>query len=82
MQALLQFILEGIVDNPKDIIINTSEDQYGFTTYDVSINPNDMGKIIGKNGKTISAIRKILKIRSMKTGKKFQLNLIDLPQTD
>jgi uncharacterized protein len=77
MEELLRYILEEIVDNPKDINITTSENEYGHITLEVRVNPEDMGKIIGKNGKIISAIRKLLKVKAMKMDRRFNLELID-----
>jgi len=77
MEALLRHILEGIVDHPEDITIKTSENQYGVLLLDVTVNPEDMGKVIGRNGKVISAIRKLLKVKAIKMGKRFQLELVD-----
>ncbi|MGI5827458.1 MAG: KH domain-containing protein [Patescibacteria group bacterium] len=77
MEVLLRYILEGIVDHPEDIEITSSENEYGHISLEVRVNPEDMGKVIGKNGKIISAIRKILKVKAMKTGKRFNLELVD-----
>jgi uncharacterized protein len=82
MQELLHYILEGIVDHPEDIVINTFDDEYGCQHLEVNVNPEDMGRVIGKKGQVISSIRKILRIKAMKMGKRFQLTLLDQNQTD
>jgi predicted RNA-binding protein YlqC (UPF0109 family) len=80
MEELLRYILKGIVDHPEDIKINSSESEYGFIVLTATVHPEDMGKVIGKNGKVISAIRRILKIKAIKTGKRFQLEITE-PQS-
>jgi uncharacterized protein len=82
MQKLLQFILENIVENPKDVSINQYENEYGTLVLEANVNPEDMGKVIGKQGKIISAIRKILKVKAIKINQRFQFNLLDQQQTD
>lgn len=82
MQVLLQFILENIVDHPEDIKIESEESEFGFINLKLSVNPEDMGKVIGKKGKIIGSIRKILKIKAIKLGKRFNLELIDSEKKD
>lgn len=77
MQSLLQYILEGIVDHPEDIDIQTTESQYGYIVLNVKVNSEDMGKVIGKNGKVINSIRKLLRVKAIKLGRRVQVELID-----
>ncbi|NMC36129.1 KH domain-containing protein [Candidatus Beckwithbacteria bacterium] len=82
MQELLHYILEGIVDHPEDIEIRGNESEFGFINLEVKVNPEDMGKVIGKRGQTIGAIRKLLRVKAIKLGKRFQLTLLDEQQKD
>lgn len=77
MKQLLQFILESIVDFPQDIVINEHTNEYGILVLEVSVNPQDMGKVIGKEGKIISAIRRILKVKAIKEDIRFQFTLLE-----
>lgn len=67
MKNLLEFILIHLVDNPEEVKIEISEEERG-TTYLIHVHPDDMGKIIGKKGSVINAIRNIAKIRAIKEG--------------
>jgi len=77
MENLLRFILENIVDHPEDIKINQYQNDYGITVLEASVNPEDMGKVIGKEGRIISAIRKIMKVKAIKSGVHFQFTLLE-----
>jgi uncharacterized protein len=67
MKNLLEFILIHLVDNPEEVKIEITEDDRG-TTYLIHVHPDDMGKVIGKKGSVINAIRNIAKIRAIKEG--------------
>lgn len=77
MEQLLRFLLENIVDHPQDIQIKQYNNDYGVLVLEAKVNPEDMGKVIGKEGKIISAIRSILKIKAIKSGVHFQFNLVE-----
>lgn len=74
MKDTLEFIISALVDNPKDVaIVETEED--GVINFLVSVAKEDMGKIIGKEGKVIRAIRNVMKIPAIKQGKRIQISL-------
>ena len=75
MKKLLKYILVSIVEKPEDIEITEKEVQENVLEYQISVNPEDMGRVIGKNGKVIKAIREILYIKASQAGKKVYLNL-------
>lgn len=79
MKDLLEFIVTGIVENPKQIKINQSseEDREVLT---LSVAPSDMGKVIGKNGQIIRALRTLLRTCALKRGTKVQLQLLEEPK--
>ncbi len=65
-KKLLTFLLENIVDEPSAILIEDEVDQYGGTVLKTTVSKDDMGKVIGKGGKTIRAIRNLVKTLSIK----------------
>jgi len=74
MKKLLEFLLKAIVEHPEDIVIEEKEEE-GQLNLNLQANPEDIKIIIGKNGKTIKALRELLKIKAIKQRKKFNLNL-------
>lgn len=76
MKDLLTFILEAIVEKPEQVNITVKEDN-GIVNIDFSVDKEDMGRVIGKNGKVIKAIRNVLRILALKEGKKVNLVLLE-----
>lgn len=74
MKKLLEFLLKAIVDHPEDIIVEEKEEE-GQLNLNLQANPEDIKIIIGKNGRTIKALREILKIKAIKEKRKVNLNL-------
>jgi hypothetical protein len=76
MQDLLNLILKNIVTNPDaiQIAVTTEEDREVYT---INVDPVDMGRVIGKNGKVIKAIRALAHVVAIRQGKRFRINLAD-----
>lgn len=76
MEELLIFILKAIVQKPDKINVESSEID-GLVNFNLSVDKEDMGRVIGKNGKIIKAIRTVLRIRALKEGKHVNLTLVE-----
>jgi predicted RNA-binding protein YlqC (UPF0109 family) len=59
MKHFLEYVVRSLVDNPDDVQI-TELPGAGETAYRISLHPADVGLIIGKGGRTISAIRSVM----------------------
>ena len=82
MKDLVSYILTQIVDYPDEISFDESTDESGAQIITVSVHPDDMGKVIGKGGKIISAIRELVKVKAVRQGVRVRLILKDPDQTD
>ena len=74
MKKALDFLITSIVDKPKSVVIDEQE-QNGIVNFTITVDKDDMGKVIGKNGRVIKAIRNVMKIPAIKNGKKIYINL-------
>jgi predicted RNA-binding protein YlqC (UPF0109 family) len=59
MQEFLEYVVKGLVQNP-DAVSVTPVQRAGMTIYEMRMDPADVGKIIGRQGITINAIRSLL----------------------
>lgn len=76
MQAFLEFVVKGLVDRPDAVTI-TPVDRKGLTVYELRLHPMDVGKIIGKQGATIQAIRSLLQVGSAKKGLRCSVEIVE-----
>jgi len=76
MQAFLEYVVKGLVQNPDDVSI-TPVDRQGLTIYELRLNPEDVGRIIGKQGVTINAIRNLLTAGSAKKGMRCSVEIVE-----
>lgn len=79
MKETLHFIVSAIVDDPTAVEINEFEEE-GVTVLTISVAKDDMGKVIGKEGKVIRSIRNIMKVKAMKHDKRISVSIADNPQ--
>lgn len=76
MKDLLTYIVKAIVEKEDKIEISESEEN-GTINFTIKVDDSDMGRIIGKNGKVIKAIRNVMKIPAMKENKKVFVSLFE-----
>ena len=76
MQAFVEFVVKGLVDQP-DAVEVTPIEKNGLTVYELRVAPDDAGKIIGRRGTTIQAIRSLVQVGAQKRGIRCTLDLVE-----
>ena len=76
MKDLLNFILENIVQKKDDIKITENKID-NIVNIKLNVNKDDIGIVIGKNGKVIKSIRTLLKIYSIKSDQRVYLDVVE-----
>lgn len=76
MQAFLEHVVKGLVQKPEEITV-TPVEKNGATVYQLRMNPSDVGRIIGRDGVSINAIRSLLAVGSAKKGLHCSLEIVE-----
>jgi len=76
MQAFLEYVVKGLVQHPEAVTITPAERE-GTTIYELRLDPQDVGKIIGRQGMTINAIRSLLLAGSARKGLRCTLEIVE-----
>jgi predicted RNA-binding protein YlqC (UPF0109 family) len=69
----LEHLVKGIVDHPEDVVITEKNNRRG-STLEVRVNPEDIGKVIGRNGRTAKALRTVV---SALAGRPIRVDLVE-----
>jgi uncharacterized protein len=76
MQAFLEYVVKGLVQHPDAVSITPAE-RAGMTVYELRLDPTDVGKIIGRQGVTINAIRSLLLAGSARKGLRCAVEIVE-----
>lgn len=76
MKDTLNYIISAIVEKPDEVRV-TEEENEGVVNFSIKVAPDDMGKIIGKEGKVIKAIRNLMRIPAVLQNKKIYITLAE-----
>jgi predicted RNA-binding protein YlqC (UPF0109 family) len=76
MKELVKYIAKALVDNPDEVSVNEVEGEQ-TSVIELRVAKGDLGKIIGKHGKTAQSIRTILSAASAKMGKRAVLEIVE-----
>lgn len=75
-RATLDFIVSYLVDHPDEVQIE--EEQSGRTViYDLIVHPDDVGKVIGRNGRIARALRTVVKVAASRDGQNAMVEIVD-----
>ncbi len=76
MKDLISEIVQALVDQPEEVSVNEIGGSH-TTVLEVSVAKTDMGKVIGKRGRTVQAIRTVLRAASGKSRKRYILEILE-----
>lgn len=76
MKELIEFITKKLVEHPDDVQVRVIDSEDG-QTYELRVHPDDMGRVIGKNGRVAKAVRTLLNSASAKQNIRAVLDIVE-----
>jgi len=76
MKELLIYIAQNLVDNPGDVTVTERETE-SETVFELRVNPSDMGKVIGRQGRIAKEIRALMRSVAQRHGKRISVDIVD-----
>ncbi|HEX4841837.1 MAG TPA: KH domain-containing protein [bacterium] len=74
MRELVEFIVKALVDQPDAVQVRAHEGEQTLTL-EVKVAPDDVGKVIGKQGRIVNALRTVVKAAAVRTGKRVTIEI-------
>jgi len=76
MKELLTYIAQNLVDNPEEVSV-TERETDSETVYELRVNPSDMGKVIGRQGRIAKEIRILMRSVAQRQGRRISVDILD-----
>ena len=76
MEDLLAYIARGLVDDPSAVQVDSFEEDDGALVYELTVADDDIGKIIGRHGRTVNALRTVMRACATRHGRRV---FVDVP---
>jgi predicted RNA-binding protein YlqC (UPF0109 family) len=77
VKELLEYMVKELVDSPDEVEITEEEESEKTVIYKLHVAEDDLGKVIGKKGRTANALRVVMRAASAKRGKSSIVKIID-----
>jgi uncharacterized protein len=76
MKEFIEYLVKNLVDDPNDVNVNCYEGERGLVV-EVKVNPLDVGKVVGRKGNTIKALRTISMMICARLGHRVRVEIIE-----
>lgn len=76
MKELIEFVARSLVDLPDEVNVREIA-RHDSTVLELRVAPDDLGKVIGRQGRTARAMRVLLSVAGSKSGRRFILDILD-----
>jgi predicted RNA-binding protein YlqC (UPF0109 family) len=77
MKELIEFLARALVDEPERVTVDSFEEDDGTVVYELRVAEDDVGKIIGRSGRTVNALRAVVRAASVRDGRRVLVDVVD-----
>jgi predicted RNA-binding protein YlqC (UPF0109 family) len=77
MEDLLEYLAKGLVDSPDEVSVDSFEEEDGTLVLELRVADDEVGKVIGRSGRTVNALRTVIRACSVKHGKRVLVDVVD-----
>ena len=77
MEDLLEYLARALVDKPDEVSVESFEEDDGTTVLELSVAEDDMGKVIGKGGRTVNSLRAVMRACAVRRGGRVVVDIVD-----
>jgi predicted RNA-binding protein YlqC (UPF0109 family) len=77
VEALLEYLARSLVDAPDEVSVETFEEDDDTLVLELHVGEDDTGKVIGRGGRTVAALRTIMKAAAVRDGRRVLVDVVD-----
>ena len=77
MEDLLAYLARALVDEPDQVSVDSFEEEDGTVVLELSVAEDDAGKVIGRGGRTVAALRTVIKASAVKENRRVLVDVVD-----
>ena len=77
MQELLEYLAKALVDRPDAVRVESFEEDDGTLVLELHVAEDDVGKVIGRGGRTVNALRAVVRAAAVRHGRRVLVDVID-----
>ena len=77
MEALLEFLARSLVDKPDEVSVEGFEEDDGTVVLEVHVAEDDVGKVIGRGGRTVSSLRTVMRAVASRQDERVLVDIVD-----
>jgi predicted RNA-binding protein YlqC (UPF0109 family) len=77
MGELLEYLARALVDEPEAVQVDSFEEDDGTIVFELTVGEDDVGKIIGRHGRTVNALRTVMRASAVRHGRRVLVDVVD-----
>jgi uncharacterized protein len=77
VEELLEYLARSLVDSPDEVSVESFEEDDGTLVLELQVADGDTGKVIGRGGRTVAALRNVIKASAVKQGRRVLVDVVD-----
>ncbi len=77
MEELLRYLARALVDDPDSVSVDSFEEDDGTLVLELEVADDDVGQVIGRGGRTINALRALIRAGAVKDGRRVLVDVVD-----
>ena len=77
MKDLVEYLAKALVDRPGEVRVDEFEEDDGTIVFEVEVAEDEVGKVIGRNGRTINALRTVIRASAVRENRRVLVDVVD-----
>lgn len=77
MEELLRYLARALVDDPDSVTVDSFEEDDGTLVLELEVADDDVGQVIGRGGRTINALRAVIRAAAVKDGRRVLVDVVE-----